>query len=399
MIWSILVMALREIRRHKMRSALTTLGIVIGVGAVVALVTVGDAASASVKDQVARMGNNLIMVMPGQDRRGPARTPAKPFETADVKAIRAEVGSLGGVAPVAGAPVLAVAGSANHSTTATGTSADFLLVRGYEIESGRMFEESEEGQALCVVGATVRDELWGQQDPVGERLRLGSLSCDVVGVLASKGASGAGGDQDDLVLLPLRTVQRRLKGNDEVSQIFVSAASEGSIGSVKSQLESLLRERRKIRPGATQDFTVRDMQEIAQAMQSITGTLTMLLAAIAAVSLLVGGIGIMNIMLVSVTERTREIGIRLAIGAQAHEVLLQFLLEAVVLSILGGTVGIVLGLGGSLLVILAMDLPLVFVPGILAIAFFFSALVGVGFGYFPARKAARLHPIEALRYE
>jgi putative ABC transport system permease protein len=399
MIFSILLMALREIRRHKMRSALTTLGIVIGVSAVVALVTVGEATTAKVKGDVSSMGNNLLTLMPGSSQRGPARTQARAFDLADARAIRSEVGSLGGVAPVANAQVLAVSGSTNHPTAATGTTADYLEVRGYELESGRIFNDGEEGLGVCVLGATVRNELFGAQDPIGATMRLGSLSCEVIGVLEAKGASGFGADQDDLVLLPLRTVQRRLNGNEAVSAIFISAATEGSIPRVKSQLESLMRERRKMRPGQEADFNVRDMKEIAEAMQSITGTLTALLAAIAAVSLIVGGIGIMNIMLVSVTERTREIGIRMAIGAQAHEVLLQFLLEAVVLSLLGGLVGVVIGLGGSIAAIVGLGLPMVFVPEIIAVAFLFSALVGVGFGYFPARKAARLHPIQALRYE
>lgn len=399
MIWSILWMALREIRRHSMRSALTTLGIVIGVGAVVALVTVGEATSRKVQGDVAAMGNNLLTVMPGAARRGPARSEAQPFRSEDAQAIRQEIGGGGVVAPVTMAPGLAVAGSNNHPTAATGTTSAYLEVRGYEVASGRMFHDGEDGLGVCVLGATVADALFGGREPIGERLRFGTLSCEVAGVLEAKGASAFGADQDDLVLLPLRTVQRRLRGDDHVTSIFVGASTEEAIPRVKSQIESLLRERRKMRPGQEADFHVRDMKEVAEAMQSITGTMTVLLAAIAAVSLLVGGIGIMNIMLVSVTERTREIGIRMAIGAQSHEVLLQFLLEAVVLSLLGGLAGVVLGLGGSFAAIRAMGLPLVVVPEIIGVAFVFSALVGVGFGFFPARKAAGLHPIQALRHE
>lgn len=399
MIFSILVMALREIRRHKMRSALTTLGIVIGVGAVVALVTVGEASSAKVRADMASIGNNLLQVIPGSARRGPARTPAKPFQEEDSLAIQREIGAAGVVAPVTTHGGMAVAGNANHSTWVWGTTETYLEVRGFRIESGRMFRDAEQGMGVCVLGATVREKLFGGRDPIDENVRIGSLSCRVIGTLAAKGANAWGSDQDDLILAPLRTVQRRLKGNREVNSVMVSVRSESSIPRVKSQIESLMRERRKTRPGQEADFFVHDMKEVAEAMQAVTGTMTALLGAIAAVSLLVGGIGIMNIMLVSVTERTREIGIRMAIGATAGEVLLQFLMEAVALSLLGGLAGIFLGLAGSYAVSAALGLPPVFVPWIVGVAFAFSAAVGVGFGFFPARKAALLHPIEALRHE
>jgi len=398
-IFSILVMALREIRRHKMRSALTTLGIVIGVGAVVALVTVGEASSAKVRADMASIGNNLLQVIPGSARRGPARTPAKPFQEEDSLAIQREIGAAGVVAPVTTHGGMAVAGNANHSTWVWGTTETYLEVRGFRIESGRMFRDAEQGMGVCVLGATVREKLFGGRDPIDENVRIGSLSCRVIGTLAAKGANAWGSDQDDLILAPLRTVQRRLKGNREVNSVMVSVRSESSIPRVKSQIESLMRERRKTRPGQEADFFVHDMKEVAEAMQAVTGTMTALLGAIAAVSLLVGGIGIMNIMLVSVTERTREIGIRMAIGATAGEVLLQFLMEAVALSLLGGLAGILLGLAGSYAVSAALGLPPVFVPWIVGVAFAFSAAVGVGFGFFPARKAALLHPIEALRHE
>lgn len=392
-------MALREIRRHKMRSALTTLGIVIGVAAVVALVTVGEASAAKVREDIALMGNNLLQVIPGTSRRGPARTAAKPFAVEDALAVRAEIGERGVVAPVLTYSGVAVVGNSNHSTTVWGTSEEYLSARGYLIDEGRMFTEAEQGLGVCVIGATVREQLFGGRDPLGERVRIGSVSCKVIGTLVAKGANAWGSDQDDLVLMPLLTVQRRLRGTMDVNALFISVHRESAIPRVRSQVESLMRERRRIRPGAEADFFVHDMKEVAEAMQAITGTLTALLSTIAAVSLLVGGIGIMNIMLVSVTERTREIGIRMAIGATSGEVLLQFLLEAVALSLLGGAAGVILGLGGSVAASRALDLPVVFVPRIVAIAFLFSAVVGISFGFFPARKAAHLHPIEALRHE
>jgi putative ABC transport system permease protein len=255
------------------------------------------------------------------------------------------------------------------------------------------------GRPLCVVGKTVARALFGSSDPLGSSIRVDKLSCEVVGLLSEKGQSGMGQDQDDVVLLPLRALQRRISGNDDVNAIYVSAQNAQATTRVRSRIESLFRERRRIGAGSEDNFRVRDMQEIAQTMSATTGTLTALLGAIAAVSLVVGGIGIMNIMLVSVTERTREIGIRLAIGARAREVLLQFLIEAVVLSTLGGLLGIAIGLGGSALATRALTLPFVLLPDILLLSFVFSALVGILFGYLPAHKAARLNPIEALRHE
>ena len=401
MILATLWMAVREILRNKLRSFLTMLGIVIGVSAVIALVNIGEGATAKVKSDIGKLGDNLLIVSPGAGRRSATYTPAPPLTLEDVAALQREVTGVEHIAPTAGAQQLVVWGNKNHQSAVTGTTNDYLDARGYQVARGRAFLASEltSGRAVCILGTTVRKELFGASDPIGSSIRVGKVSCLVIGELASKGQSGMGQDQDDLVLMPLRTVQRRLIGNPGVNAVFLSAKSAQITASVERQIEVLLRARRRIPPGAEDDFSVRDMQEIAQAMSSATGTLTALLGAIAAVSLLVGGIGIMNIMLVNVTERTREIGIRLAIGALARDVLFQFLVEAVVLSTLGGLIGIALGLGMSWSATRALDLPFLLEPSILVLAFGFSAFVGVLFGFLPARKAALLNPIEALRYE
>jgi len=396
-----LVMALREIRRNTMRSFLTMLGIVIGVGAVIALVTIGEGATKKVTNDISKLGDNLLIVMPGGSRRSSGFSAASGFAKEDVDAIKRDVPGAERVAPTVGRQSLAVWGNRNWRTSVTGTTHEYLAVRAYTIEKGRGFTEAESGSAqpICVVGATVVKELFAGIDPVGESVRLDKVSCEVIGVLTAKGQSGMGQDQDDVVLMPIRTVQRRMAGNNDISSVYVTVAAQRSTARVKEQIEDLLRERRRIAEGAEDDFSVRDMQEIAQTVTSATGALTALLGAIAAVSLLVGGIGIMNIMLVNVTERTREIGIRLAIGALAREVLLQFLIEAVVLSMIGGLIGISLGLIGSWAAARALGVPFVIIPNILVVAFLFSALVGIIFGYLPAHKAARLNPIEALRHE
>jgi putative ABC transport system permease protein len=401
MILSTLWMAVREILRNKLRSFLTMLGIVIGVSAVIALVNIGEGATAKVKSDIGKLGDNLLIVSPGAGRRSATYTPAPLFTVDDVAAVRREITGVEHIAPTAGAQQLVVWGNKNHQSGVTGTTNDYLAARGYQLARGREFLPTEQasGRAVCILGATVRNELFGANDALGSSVRVGKVSCLVVGELQSKGQSGMGQDQDDLVLMPLRTVQRRLIGDPGINAIFLSAKSAQITGAVERQLEALFRQRRRIPPGAEDDFSVRDMQEIAQAMSAATGTLTALLGAIAAVSLLVGGIGIMNIMLVNVTERTREIGIRLAIGALARDVLFQFLVEAVVLSTLGGLIGIGAGLGMSWSATRALDLPFLFQPEILLLAFGFSAFVGVLFGFLPARKAARLNPIEALRYE
>ena len=401
MILATLWMAVREILRNKLRSFLTMLGIVIGVSAVIALVNIGEGATAKVKSDIGKLGDNLLIVSPGAGRRSATYTPAPPLTLEDVAALERDITGVQHIAPTAGAQQLVVWGNRNHQSGVTGTTNDYLDARGYQIARGRAFLASEQasGRAVCILGTTAKQELFGAADPIGSQIRVGKVSCLVIGELASKGQSGMGQDQDDLVLMPLRTVQRRLIGNQGVNAVFLSAKSSQITASVERQIEALLRQRRRIPPGGEDDFSVRDMQEIAEAMSSATGTLTALLGAIAAVSLLVGGIGIMNIMLVNVTERTREIGIRLAIGALARDVLFQFLVEAVVLSTLGGLIGIALGLGMSWSATRALGLPFLLQPAILFLAFGFSAFVGVLFGFLPARKAALLNPIEALRYE
>ena len=401
MIVTTLFMALRELRRNAMRSFLTMLGIVIGVCAVIALVNIGEGATAKVSQDIGRLGDNLLIVSPGAGRRSSTYVQAPGFTADDIAAIQREVTSVSRVAPTVGSQQLLVWGNNNHRSTVTGSTNDYLAVRSHTLEAGREFSAAElsSGHGVCIIGQTVRRELFGAVDPLGQSMRVGKLSCLVTGLLQSKGQSGMGQDQDDLVIMPLRAVQRRLVGTTEIGAIFVTARSSALTGSAERQLGSLLRQRRRIPPGSDDDFSVNDMKEIADAMSAATGTLTALLGAIAAVSLLVGGIGIMNIMLVSVTERTREIGIRLAIGALATDVLFQFLIEAVVLSTLGGTIGIALGLALSWTVTQAMGVPFLIQPGVLLLAFGFSAAVGVLFGYLPAHKAAKLNPIEALRHE
>jgi len=401
MLANTLLLALREIRRNVLRSVLTILGIVIGVAAVIVMVTIGGGATAQVTEQIASMGSNLLMVRVGQ-HRGPGASSAAPaFDLADAQAIRRDVPAITAVAPSSSQRLVAVYGNENWSTTVNGIDNEFFKVRNWTVASGRQFLDSElrAGKAVCLIGATVHKELFGDQSPLNSLVRLGNFSCEVVGVLEAKGQSTFGSDQDDLVLVPLRTFQRRIAGNQDISLIQVSVAEGRSTDKAKSDIEFLMRERRRIAGSENDNFQVMDMKEITKMLTGTTQILTALLSAVAAVSLLVGGIGIMNIMLVSVTERTREIGIRLAIGALEREVLLQFLVEAVVLSSFGGLIGILLALSGSMGLTRLLKIPFIFNPGIVLLAFFFSAAVGVIFGYFPARKAARLDPIDALRHE
>jgi putative ABC transport system permease protein len=401
MLWNTLILALREMRRNLMRSFLTILGIVIGVGAVITMVTIGGGATAQVTEQISSLGSNLLIARPGQ-RLGPGiRSAAPAFDLADVQAIGREVGSVSAVAPTSSQAAVAVLGNENWSTGVTGTDDQFFKIRNWTLAEGRLFTAGEmrTGRAVCIIGETVRSELYGTLDPIGSKIRIGKMSCDVIGLLEAKGQSAMGQDQDDLIVMPFRTFARRIAGNLDVNLIQVSAREGADTEKVKRDIEYLLRERRHIKGSESDDFSVMDMREIAQTLAGTTRVLTALLGAVAAVSLLVGGIGIMNIMLVSVTERTREIGIRLAIGAQEREVLLQFLVEAAVLSSFGGLLGIILALAASVGAASVLNIPFIFNAGIVVVAFLFSAAVGIVFGYFPAQKAARLDPIEALRYE
>jgi putative ABC transport system permease protein len=396
-----LLMAVREVRRNVMRSVLTTLGIVIGVASVIAMVTLGQSATRRVTSDIAALGQNMLIILPGADRRGPVSTNATPFKLEDVRAIEKEITDVASVAPTATKGELVVFANANYSSVVYGTTNEFFRVRNLKVVRGREFTDAEltGGTPACILGETVRRQLFAAQEALDATIRVGPIACAVVGLLESKGQNTFGQDQDDFLVMPLPTVQRRLAGNSDINTIYVSVADERAIGRTKSRIEGLLRDRRRIQPGQKDDFTVQDTKEIAKTVGSVTGVLTALLGAVAAVSLLVGGIGIMNIMLVSVTERTREIGIRLAIGALANEVLLQFLVEAVLLCVVGGTIGVALGLGGTFAATRALSMPFLVEPVIVIAAFVFSAAIGIAFGYLPARKAARLNPIEALRHE
>ncbi len=403
MIWETLVLALLTVRRNVLRSSLTILGIVIGVAAVIVMVTLGSGATAKVTNDISGLGSNVLHVRPGQGMRGPggARADARALTVADAAAMANDIAGLTAVAPVAMANRQAIYRNTNWATSVTGATNAYLTVQGWELNEGQAFDRSQliAGKAVCLLGQTVKKELFGDAAVLGKTIRLGKVSFKVIGTLKEKGQSGFGDDQDDVVIVPLRTLQRRMAGNDDIRMILVALQEGVDSQVVKEDIERLMRERREIRDGQPDDFHVRDMKELIEVLTGTTTVLTTLLGAVAAISLLVGGIGIMNIMMVSVTERTREIGTRLAIGAMAREVLMQFLAESVTLAALGGVMGIVLGIGAAIVGTRIIGVPFVFDPGIVAGAFLFSGAVGVVFGYFPARKAARLDPIEALRYE
>jgi putative ABC transport system permease protein len=402
MLWNTLLLALREIRRNVMRSSLTILGVVIGVAAVIIMVTLGSGASAQITTEIASLGENLLIVTPGTAQRAlGVMSSAAPLNLNDARALEQEISEVMAVAASATKSMRVVYGNKNRSTTVTGTDSAFFKVKNWPIDQGRPFSEAEllAGKPVCILGTIVRDALFGPQDPLGASIRLGKLSCEVIGVLESKGGWITGLYQDDLVVMPLHAFQRRIAGKRDVSAIYVEAASGEVTAEVKRNIELVMRERRHLRQNAENDFEVYDLTEIANTVARTYQLLTTLLGAIATVSLVVGGIGIMNIMLVSVTERTREIGIRLAIGAREKEVLMQFLVEAIVLASFGGIAGMLLGLVGSAIAAHFLGIPFIPNLAIVIIAFLFSGAVGIMFGYFPAHKAARLNPIDALRHE
>ncbi|HEX5697574.1 MAG TPA: ABC transporter permease [Rhodoferax sp.] len=398
---STLLLAMRSIRRNLLRSFLTILGIVIGVSAVITMVTVGNGATLAIQNQISGLGTNLLQVRPGQRMMGGGGGGAPPFKEADAEAIASQIGSIAAVAPEARSSAVLVLDGRNWSSSIIGSTNNWLYTGNWKVADGRIFNDEEQlaGAGVCLIGETVRRELFGNRVAVGTSIRVKQITCEVIGVLAEKGQGAFGNDQDDVVLMPLHTLQRRITGNTRVNTLLVSMQDGADPERVKAGITELLRERRKLAQNDEDNFNVLDTKQLGETLSGTTKVMTTLLGAVAAVSLLVGGIGIMNIMLVSVTERTREIGLRLAIGALEREVLLQFLIEAVVLAALGGVIGIVLATGASIGLSGFMDVPFVFNPGVNLLSFVFSAGIGVLFGYFPARRAARLDPIEALRHE
>ena len=402
MIWNAFLLAVRQIWRNPLRSLLTVLGVVIGVAAVITMVTLGNGATSAIRSEIESFGMNQIMLRPGM-RLGPGQKIGAPdFKVEDGEAIRTQIAGVDAVAPQTSKSLTIVANGKNWQTSVIGSSNDYFTIDNRELADGRFFEEGEEqsGAAVCVIGGTIANELFGTtKNVVGQQIRTGGFSCRIVGLLKTKGTAAMGGDQDDLVVMPLKTVQRRILGESRVSALLVSMNPNSDRERLKSAITDLMRERRSLSQGEDDNFNVMDTAEIAEKVASTTHIMTTLLGAVAGVSLLVGGIGIMNIMLVSVTERTREIGIRLAIGALGREVLMQFLIEALMLGCLGGILGVAIALGASKGLCMMMDVPFIFNPGINILAFSVSALTGVIFGFFPARRAARLDPIEAVRHE
>jgi putative ABC transport system permease protein len=405
MLFSVFMLALRSVQRNMLRSFLTILGIVIGVSAVITMVTLGNGATQAIQTQISSLGTNLLMVMPGQRQPGGGGGGGgvPQFTEADADAIQSQIGGVAVVAPQGRTNVTVVANGRNWATNVTGSTNEWFQTGNWKLASGRIFDDDEQraGSAVCIVGETVRRELYGGtagQTGGGAQLRIKQFSCDVIGILAAKGQGGMG-DQDDVVLVPLHTLQRRVTGSRKVGMLLVSMQEGTDSAPLKASLRQLMRERRKLAENDDDNFNIFDTQQLAETLSGTMGVLTNLLGAVAAVSLLVGGIGIMNIMLVSITERTREIGLRLAVGALESEVLLQFLIEAVVLSALGGLVGIMIASGASYGLSKLMEVPYVFNVSINLVALLFAAAIGVVFGYFPARRAAHMDPIEALRHE
>ncbi len=403
---STLRLALRALARNKLRSGLTMLGIIIGVGAVIAMVGIGQGADRQIQQQIANMGSNMLMVMSGSVNRGGLRVgfgATKTLVYDDVQAILREAPSVAAVAPGTMTSSQVVYGNDNWGTRIIGTEPQYFEIRTWPLASGVIFDQSQVEQNLnvAVIGETVRKNLFAATDPVGQTVRIKNLPFTVIGVLQPKGssASGMGDDQDDQVFIPYTTHQKKLTGDTWLRFLTVSAVSLEASSAAQQQIESILRDRHRIRQGQDDDFFVRNMKDVADQAAQASQVMTVLLASIASVSLLVGGIGIMNIMLVSVTERTREIGIRIALGATEEDVQRQFLIEAFVLSAIGGFIGILFGIGASWVISSRFNWPVLVSPMSIVVAAVFSMAIGIFFGYYPARKASRLDPIEALRYE
>ena len=399
-----LSIGLQALSRNRMRSALTVLGIVIGVAAVIATLAIGQGARAAVQAQIRALGANTLTVLPGTITAGGARSGMGSITTLtpeDAVAIKAECSGVEAVAPGVRTVAQVVYGNANWSTQVQGTTPDFVFVRQWPVQSGVFVTDSDvRGAAkVCVLGTNVAQQLFGDADPVGQVVRIKDIPFRVVGVLAAKGGQGFGGNQDDMVIVPFTTAQRKLLGITHAHSISVSAVSEKATEEASEQITELLRQRHRIRPEGDADFFIFSQQEIASSAEATSKVMTLLLASIAAVSLLVGGIGIMNIMLVSVTERTREIGIRRAIGARRKDILTQFLVEAAFLALAGGALGVALGMGAATLITQLARWPTLIQPGAVALAFGFATVVGVFFGFYPAHRASRLDPVEALRWE
>jgi putative ABC transport system permease protein len=396
-----LLLAIRELRRHLMRSFLTTIGIIIGVAAVITMVTLGKGVTASIEKQISALGSDVLIAFPQQTD---ANRQPRPFRQDDVIAVREQLAGVRSVAGEVNKNVETFHNGQNWASRVEGVSDAFMDARGIGMDQGRRFTPAEEeaGANVCIIGPKVLDEIFVQGvSPIGEQMRLDDVSCTVIGVFASRGQAGGGGGQDDnnSVFMPIKNVQRRFTGGDTIGYMVISYDPAYQSSAIQQSLIDLLRERRVLQPGQPNDFNIIDTAQVNDAVQTAVGTLTVAVAAIAGISLLVGGVGIMNIMLVSVTERTREIGIRLAIGALAREVRMQFLTEAVVLCCFGGLVGIGLAFGLSLGLAKLIKVPFVFDPQINVLSFAFSAVMGIIFGYYPARRASRLDPIDALRHE
>ncbi len=396
-------LAMSALLRNRMRSVLTTLGIVIGVAAVLMMQSLGQGATAYVAEAISGLGTNVLLVVPGGTSRGMGgMTLGVPlFTAADLDAVRIGARDIERLAPVNSRPMRVVAGAVNRTTNVSGVGPEYFDIREWGVRSGRLISKEDERDAalVCLLGQTNADELFGGQDPIGRELRVKQVSCRVIGVLEAKGASAFGSDQDDLVVMPYSAFARRIIGTERVAMFMASAVAADRIDAAKLEVQATLRRRRHLPPGEEDDFAIRDPREMQALLTKVTGVLTTLLAGVAAISLLVGGIGIMNIMLVSVTERTREIGVRLAVGARARDILTQFLVEAMALSAVGGMAGVAVGLLGAVGLTKGVNVPFVMPTFAIPIAFGVSVAVGVVFGVVPARKAARLNPLAALRFE
>ena len=401
--FSAIRVALAALLVNKGRSMLTSLGIVIGISAVIAMVSAGSGARFKLDDRLESVGKNLILIKPGSRTQQGLVADFAPLKIEDAQAIRKQVGPLlVGVAESQMTQRIVSTAAGNHITLLVGTVPDVKRIRNWSMAYGRFFSDEEVNRVapVCLLGQTIRKKLFPDKpDPVGEKVRVGQLQLRVVGVLAEKGRSPTGADQDDEIMMPITTIQRQVTGDYNVSLIVTAAKTEDLIDKAKDDITRVMRERHHIRAGATDDFDISSVREMAELAVILTNTMQLLIAVIASISLIVGGIGIMNIMLVSVTERTREIGIRMAIGATPADVLIQFLIEAVVLALVGGIIGITLGIAGAIGLAQVADWPVVVQPSIVALAFLVAAAVGIFFGYYPALKASRLDPIEALRYE